>query len=102
MLDYVEEKEHILQVKRLLGFFLNNSKDILSDKAVLNVLLVSFPRTVSIILLGRNVSTVKMVILEMPLKVPAGSALAHIQTGTVKACKENQGGEERRKREEKK
>lgn len=65
---------------------------------MLNVLLVSFPRTASIILLGRNVSTVKMVILEMPLKVPAGSALVHIQTGTVKAWKKNQAGEGRRKR----
>lgn len=36
--------------------------------------------TVSTILLGRNVSTVKMVILEMLLKVPAGNALAHTQT----------------------
>lgn len=36
--------------------------------------------TVSIILMGRNVSTVKTVILEMPLGVPAGSALAPIQT----------------------
>lgn len=39
-----------------------------------------------------------MVILEMPLRAPAGSALAPIQTGTVKACKKSQAGEGRRKR----
>lgn len=43
-----------------------------------------------------------MVILEMPLRAPAGSALAPIQTGTVKACKKSQAGEGRRKKGEKK
>ena len=37
--------------------------------------------TASIILLGKNVSSVKMVILEMPLRVPVGYVLALIQTG---------------------
>lgn len=53
---------------------------------MLIMLFVSFSRTASIILLGKNVSSVKMVILEMPLRVPVGYVLALIQTGTVKYC----------------
>ena len=81
--------------------FLNSSKAILSGKALLTVLLVSFWRTVSITLLGRNVSAVKMVILEMPLKVPAGCVLARIQTGTAKGCKSWSKGGEKEKKEKK-
>lgn len=67
----------------------------MSGKALLTLLFVSFFRTASIILLGKNVNAVKMVILEMPLRVPVGYVLALIQTGNVKCHEKPNGGEGR-------
>lgn len=67
----------------------------LSGKALLTLLFVSFLRTASIILLGKNANAVKMVILEMPLRVPVGYVLALIQTGNVKCREKPNGGEGR-------